>query len=200
MDADVAVTEAGVEPITLPRDQLISVHPRSSAFIRGKDSLPAALAPCVRRIGWVRGCERVHGCDVLVGVGKCARLTVREINLGWFEQRSYAGLCRRLTVRGISTGWSELHGWTELCLRLTVQGINTGWFERRGWTGRRCPLRRAIGRGAQSGRGGGKFAGWEALAGVGRDRDWRRRGGEGRLGSPRSLAVAGGGGSEAARS
>jgi hypothetical protein len=61
-------------------------------------------------------------------------------------------------------------------------------------------LGRAIGGGAQSGCVGGKLAGWGALAGVGRDRNWRRPGARRRLRSPRSLAVAGGRGSEAARS
>ena len=41
-------------------------YQRSSAFIRGKDFLPAALAPRVRRVVWVCGYERVHGGDVLV--------------------------------------------------------------------------------------------------------------------------------------
>ena len=64
MNADVAVAEPRVEPITHPREQTISVHLRSSA---AKIFLPAALAPRVRRIAWVRGYERVHGNDVLVG-------------------------------------------------------------------------------------------------------------------------------------
>jgi hypothetical protein len=64
MDADVAVTEPRVEPITHPPDRSIGVHLRSSA---AKIFLPAALAPRVRRIAWVRGYERSRGSDVLVG-------------------------------------------------------------------------------------------------------------------------------------
>jgi hypothetical protein len=64
MNGNVAVTEPRVEPITHPRDQLISVHPRSSA---AKIFLPAALAPRVRRVAWMHAYERVHGSDALVG-------------------------------------------------------------------------------------------------------------------------------------
>jgi hypothetical protein len=41
-------------------------YQRSSAFVRGKDFLPAALAPRVRRVVWICGYERVHGGDVPV--------------------------------------------------------------------------------------------------------------------------------------
>jgi hypothetical protein len=37
-----------------------------SAFISGKNTLPAALPSPVRRIAWIRGYERIHGIDVLV--------------------------------------------------------------------------------------------------------------------------------------
>ena len=152
MNADVAVTDPRVRPITHPPDQSISVHPRSSV----------AKISCLRR--WLRVCGASRGfadpsslmeamCWLGVGVGKSARLTVQGINTEWFERRGRAGFCRRLTV----------------------QGINTGWFERHGWIGRPCPLRRAIGGSAPSGGVGGKLAVRGAVAGVGHDRDWRHR-------------------------
>ena len=55
MNADVAVAEPRVEPTTHPREQTISVHPRSSA---AKISLPADLPSRVRRIAWIGGCEK----------------------------------------------------------------------------------------------------------------------------------------------
>ena len=165
MNANVAVTDPCVEPITQPRDQFISVHPRSSA----------AQISCLRR--WLRVCGTSCGfadmsgfMDAMhwsgVGVGKRARLTVQRIctewfgpcgcgfwcwltvqgiNTGWFERRGRAGFCRRLTVQGISTEWFEQYGRAGFCCRLTVQGINTGWFERCGWAGfcRRVRARRA---------------------------------------------------------
>src|SRR5580698_7704212 len=124
MDADVAVTNPRVEPITHPRHQFVSVHPRSSV----------AKISCLRR--WRRVCGASRGFADMSGimdatywsglrVGNSARLTVQEISTEWFERHGRAGLCR----------W------------LTVQRISTGWFEPRGWTGRRCPLRRAVGGG-----------------------------------------------------
>jgi hypothetical protein len=46
-----AMTAPRVEPITHPRDQFIGVHLCSSA---AQIFLPAALAPRVRRIAWIR--------------------------------------------------------------------------------------------------------------------------------------------------
>src|SRR5271157_2323988 len=133
MDADVAVTDPRVEPITHPRDEFISVHLRSSA----------AKIPCLRR--WLGVCGASRGfadmsgfMDAMywsgIGVGKSARLTVHGINTGWFERRG-CGFCRRLTVHGINTEWFERRGCAGFCRRLTVQGISTGWFERRGCAG-----------------------------------------------------------------
>jgi hypothetical protein len=175
MNADVAVTDPRVRPITHPPDQSISVHPRSSV----------AKISCLRR--WLRVCGASRGfadlsgfmeamCWLWVGIGKSARLTVQGINTEWFERCGRAGFCRRLTVQGINTGWFEWRGWGGLCRRLTVQristewferrgcggfwcwltvqGISTEWFERRDWAGRRGALRRADGGGARSGGAG----------------------------------------------
>jgi hypothetical protein len=49
MNANVAVTEARVEPITCPRDRVISVHLRTSA----------AKIPCLRR--WLGVCGAARG-------------------------------------------------------------------------------------------------------------------------------------------
>src|SRR5580658_11284006 len=55
MNANVAVTEARVEPITGPRDRAVSVHSRSSA----------AKMSCLRR--WVRRCGASRGCADVSG-------------------------------------------------------------------------------------------------------------------------------------
>jgi hypothetical protein len=104
--------------LTLELSQSLTDHISLSAFICGKDSLPAALAPRVRRIAWIHGYERVHASDVMVGarepapaeagVRESARLTVQGISTGWFERHCRAGFCRRLGVQGVDSGNAEL--------------------------------------------------------------------------------------------
>src|SRR5277367_4940319 len=65
MNADGAVIDSRVEPITHPQDQYISVHPRSSA---AENSFPVGLPSGVRRIVWARGYDGVHGIGVLARI------------------------------------------------------------------------------------------------------------------------------------
>jgi hypothetical protein len=81
------------------------VHQRSSAFIRGKNSLLSGPPARERRVVRIGGYKRVHGIDVLVGcgVGKSARLSVQGIDsgnlglLGWvqvlLDEPRARGLC-----------------------------------------------------------------------------------------------------------
>ena len=137
MDADVAVTEPRVEPITHPQDRSIGVHLRSSA---AKIFLPAALAPVC---GLSRGFADTNAFMRLmywsgVGVRKSARLTVQGINTGWFEWHGRAGLCRRLTVQGINTErckrgiWRGRRGWSG---GLSAQGVAAEQFKSCFWPG-----------------------------------------------------------------
>src|SRR5580658_10372059 len=90
MNADVAVTDPRVGPITHPREGL-------SAFIRVH---LRQRIPCLRR--WLRVCGASRGFPDMsgfmdatywlgVGVGKSARLTVQGINTEWFERRGWNG-------------------------------------------------------------------------------------------------------------
>jgi hypothetical protein len=106
MNADVAVTDPRVRPITHPPDQSISVHPRSSV----------AKISCLRR--WLRVCGASRGfadlsgfmeamCWLWVGIGKSAQLTVQGIKTEWFERRDWAvrrGALRRADGGGAQAG------------------------------------------------------------------------------------------------
>src|SRR5580658_4898293 len=122
MNANVAVTDPRVEPITQPRDQFISVHPRQG-FLGRRFLACGAGSACAAHCVDSRGGFMEAMYWSRVGVGKSARLTVQGICTGWFER------CGGRAVRGWDAGGCDSRG------RLTVQGINTEWFEWHGGIG-----------------------------------------------------------------